>query len=98
MTFGVVQDMPGVSEDEYRRVEKHLGPDRPPGLIAHVSGPSDDGWRIVNVWESAQDYRRFVSERLMRAAGLAAQEDGFDPAKAAGFRVHTVDGDELPFR
>ena len=37
--------MPGVSEDGYRLVERHLGPDRPPGLLAHVAGPVEDGWR-----------------------------------------------------
>jgi hypothetical protein len=97
MAFGVVQDMPGVSEAEYQRVERHLGPDRPPGLLAHVSGPTEEGWRIVNVWEEEAAYRRFISERLMRAAGLAAQEDGFDPSKAARFRVNTVSGADLPF-
>ena len=96
--YGVMQDMSGVSEAEYRLVERNLGPDRPPGLLAHVSGPVEDGWRIVNVWESEDAYRRFVSERLMRAAGIAAQSDGFDPAKAAGFRIVAVSGDELPFR
>jgi hypothetical protein len=33
----------------------------------------------------------------MSAAGLAAQEDGFDASKAAGFRSMTVTGDEMPF-
>jgi hypothetical protein len=39
----------------------------------------------------------YESERLIRAAGLAAQEDGFDPGKAAGFRSVTVDRAEMPF-
>jgi hypothetical protein len=89
--------MPGVSGDEYRMVERNLGPDRPPGLLAHVSGPSEDGWRVINVWDSEESFHRFRSERLMRAAGLAAQEEGFDPGKAAGFRVLTASGDEMPF-
>jgi heme-degrading monooxygenase HmoA len=89
--------MPRVSREEYLLVEQHLGPDRPPGLIAHVSGPTDDGWRVVNVWESEEAFRRFQSERLLRAAGLAAQTEGFDPSKAAGFRVLTVTGEEMPF-
>ena len=97
MMYGVVQDMPGVSEAEYRLVEKHLGPDRPPGLIAHVAGPTDEGWRVINVWQSEAAFRRFQSERLVRAAGLAAQSEGFDPAKAAGFRALTVTGEEMPF-
>ena len=70
-------------------VERHLGPDRPPGLLAHVAGPTEDGWRIINIWQDEAAFRRFQSERLVRAAGLAAQEDGFDPAKAAGFRSMT---------
>ena len=95
--FGVLQEMPGVSEAEYRMVEQHLGPDRPTGLLAHVAGPVDGGWRIVNVWASEGAFRQFQSERLVRAAGLAARNDGFDPGKAAGFKVVTVSGDELPF-
>ncbi|MBB5869836.1 hypothetical protein F4553_003215 [Allocatelliglobosispora scoriae] len=97
MPFAVMQEMPNVSEGEYRLVEQHLGPDRPPGLLAHVSGPSEEGWRIINVWENEAAFRRFQSERLMRAAGLAAQGDGFDASKAAGFRSYTVDGAEMPF-
>jgi hypothetical protein len=97
MPYGVLQEMPGVSEKEYLMVERNLGPDRPAGLIAHVSGPSGDGWRVINIWADEAAFRRFQSERLMRAAGLAARQDGFDPAKAAGFWSMTVDGAEMPF-
>lgn len=97
MPYGVLQEMPGVSEEEYRQVEEHLGPDRPPGLLAHVAGPAEGGWRIINIWESEKAFRRFQSERLIRAAGLAAQSAGFDPGKAAGFRSVSVDGREMPF-
>jgi hypothetical protein len=91
-----MQDMPNVTEAEYRLVEQHLGPDRPAGLVAHVSGPTPEGWRVINVWRGADDFRRFQSERLMRASGLAAQA-GLDPTKAAAFRAYTVLGDELAF-
>lgn len=97
MPFGVMQDMPDVSEAEYLLVEKHLGPDRPPGLLAHVSGPTEEGWRVINVWESQEAFHKFRSERLMRAAGLAAQSDGFDPGKAMRFKVFTASGSEMPF-
>jgi hypothetical protein len=97
MPYGVLQEMPGVTEKEYLLVERNLGPDRPAGLIAHVSGPAADGWRVINIWADEAAFRRFQSERLMRAAGLAAQEDGFDAAKAAGFWSMAVDGAEMPF-
>jgi hypothetical protein len=94
--FGVLQEMPDVTEAEYRLVEENLGPDRPAGLVAHVSGPSAGGWRIINVWRSEEDFKRFQSERLFRAAGLAAQR-GLDASKAARFTSVTVSGQEMPF-
>lgn len=95
--FGVMQEMPGVSEAEYKLVERNLGPDRPAGLVAHAAGPVEGGWRVINVWTDEEAYRRFVSERLVKAAGLAAREPGFDPSKAAGFTTATVTGPEMPF-
>jgi hypothetical protein len=95
--FGVVQDMPAVTAEEYALVEKHLGPDRPPGLVSHVSGPMENGWRIINIWETEDAFRLFQSQRLLRAAGLAAQE-GLDATKAARFSALTVSGSELAFR
>ena len=97
MPYGVMQDMPGIDEQTYGMVEKHLGPDRPTGLLAHVAGPAEHGWRIINIWDSEAAFRRFQSERLMRAAGLAAQQEGFPAHLASGFRVLAVDGKELPF-
>jgi hypothetical protein len=97
MSYGVLQEMPGVTEADYKAVERHLGPDRPQGLLAHVSGPADGGWRVINIWESEAAFQRFRSERLLRAAGLAAQDEGFDPGKAARFTSVSVSGSELPF-
>ena len=97
MPYGVMQDMPDVSEAEYLMVEKHLGPDRPAGLLAHVSGPIEGGWRVINVWENEAAFQRFRSERLLRAAGLAAQNDGFRAELAAGFISSVVTGEEMPF-
>jgi hypothetical protein len=59
----------------------------PPGLILHVAGPTDEGFRIIDVWESEASWQRFRSERLL----------GNDlPAPRARFRalrpVHVVYG------
>jgi hypothetical protein len=97
MVYGAFLEMPGVTEAEYRLVEKHLGPDRPTGLLAHVAGPGEEGWRILNIWESEEAFHRFRSERLVRAAGLAAQDGEFDLNKAAKFQGTFVSGEELPF-
>jgi hypothetical protein len=97
MVFAAFLEMPGVTADEYHRFEKHMGPDRPPGLLAHVSGPTEGGWRIANIWETEEAFHQFRSQRLVRAAGLAAEEGEFDLNKATQFKAEFVSGDELPF-
>ncbi|GHC67933.1 hypothetical protein [Streptomyces cinnamoneus] len=31
------------------------------GLIAHVSGPVEGGWRVTDVWESAEAFESFAA-------------------------------------
>ncbi|MEU4206139.1 hypothetical protein [Streptomyces sp. NPDC045470] len=31
-----------------------------PGLLSHAAGPADGGWRITDVWESAEAYEAFA--------------------------------------
>ena len=47
----------------------------PAGLLYHVAGPTDGGWRVVEVWESQEALDRFFQEKLGQAlqqAGLTA--------------------------
>jgi hypothetical protein len=46
-------DMPGATEDIATQVDDAVGSEPVAGLIAHVSGPARDGWRIIDIWESA---------------------------------------------
>jgi hypothetical protein len=44
----------------------------PAGGIFHAAGPSPNGgWRVLEVWESEEDARRFAQERLMPAFDAA---------------------------
>ena len=36
----------------------------PAGLLLHVAGPTAEGFRMIDVWQSEQDWERFRSERL----------------------------------
>ncbi|MFF4223231.1 hypothetical protein ACX9I7_29695 [Streptomyces sp. L500] len=31
-----------------------------PGLLAHIAGPVDGGWRVVDVWESSEALEAFA--------------------------------------
>ena len=45
-----------------------------PGLLAHAAGQGAKGWRVVDVWESEEAFRRF-GEKLapvLKAVGVEA--------------------------
>ena len=44
------------------------------GLIFHVAGPIEGGWRIVDVWESQEAVNTFFQEQLGPAAQAAGME------------------------
>ena len=67
MAVAMLVDNPEGSQETYDRVRERLGLERPAGGIFHVAGPSPNGgWRVIEVWESEEDAKRFV-ERLRPA-------------------------------
>ena len=68
MAVAMMVDNPEGSQETYERVREQLGLAKPAGGIFHVAGPSPNGgWRVIEVWESEEDARRFVAERLLPA-------------------------------
>ncbi len=66
-TYAYVQDV-AEEWETYERLAAALGDAVPDGLIVHVAGPTDSGFRIIEVWESQEAWERFRSERLRPAA------------------------------
>jgi hypothetical protein len=58
----------------------------PGGLILHVAGPTAEGFRIIDVWESEDAWHRFRAERLAPAiaalGGPARPEPTFRDVQA----------------
>jgi hypothetical protein len=72
MTVAMVVDNPEGSQELYEKVRKQLGLEAPAGGIFHLAGPSPEGgWRVLEVWESEDDARRFREERLLPAFDAA---------------------------
>ena len=72
MAIAVVVDNPEGSQEIYEKVRAQIGLDAPAGGIFHLAGPSPNGgWRVLEVWESEDDARRFREERLMPAFDAA---------------------------
>lgn len=75
MAVAMLMDNPNGSQEIYDRARQELGLDRPIGGILHVAGPSPDGgWRVIEVFDSEEEARRFIQERLgpaLKAAGAS---------------------------
>jgi len=64
MTYAFTQDVP-IDAAMYARIRDGLGEERPPGLIVHLALElPEGGLRYVDVWETEEDCRRFVDDRL----------------------------------
>jgi hypothetical protein len=88
MTVAVLVDNPEGSQEIYEKVRAQLGLDAPAGGIFHLAGPSPNGgWRVLEVWESEEDARRFREERLMPAFDAAGAQRPQSPPEI--WQVHT---------
>jgi hypothetical protein len=70
MTYAYVQDLPGATIEGYDEITAQLGDERPAGLVVHLAGPTDDGIRFIDVWETEDDFKRFLAERLIPATSV----------------------------
>jgi hypothetical protein len=86
MPVVTVLEFPGVTQELYEKAAARLAQsDAPAGILYHACGSTGDGWRIVDVWETAEVFDRFVDERYlpaMRAAG------GSEPVRREVMQTH----------
>ena len=65
----------GMTATQYDGIIKDLeskGAGSPDGRVSHVAAPSSDGWFVVDVWESQEQFDRFGEVLLptLLAAGV----------------------------
>ena len=70
MSYVVVEDV-AASWEQYQRFADALAGPAPAGLVVHAAGPTDEGFRIVAVWESEEAWQRFT-ERVSSAEATSA--------------------------
>ena len=82
MAVGIIFNGVGVSEDQYEQVFKEVAPNRElaPGLLSHHGGPTEDGFCVIETWESQETLQHFVEQQLgpaLAAAGIEGQPKVF---------------------
>jgi quinol monooxygenase YgiN len=87
VAIAMIFDTPGVTQAQYDQVHDAVTPDNrpPPGLLYHVAGPTENGFCVVEVWESQDAASTFFQEKL----GQALQQAGIT-APPRVFHVHNT--------
>ncbi len=88
MAVAILFDISGARRSQYDAVIRKLqdaGEGAPPGRLYHVSGPTQDGWRVVDVWESQEQFERF-GQTLMPFL----EESGFPEFEPEFWPVHNI--------
>jgi hypothetical protein len=89
MAVGVIQDLEGATLEQYDQIlvkmgftpgGKHL-----PGCLFHWATETDDGLRVIDVWESREGFDRFAEEQI----APFSEEVGFpNPPQTTFYEVH----------
>ncbi len=91
MAVLMVHDSPGGTQEQYEQVADRIAEsgkfnflaDWPAeGILSHAAGPTDSGWRVIDVWESEEAFQRFGE-----VIGPVLQEVGF-PGEPKLFPLH----------
>jgi hypothetical protein len=61
--YAFVEDI-AASWEQYERFAAAFEGSPPEGLLLHAAGPTDEGFRIIGVWETEADWDRFRADRL----------------------------------
>lgn len=78
MAIAVMIEIAGATAEQYDAVlaEMKLGTWPPPHNLFHVAGPIDGGWRVVDIWDSAEAFDTFAREQI----GPLTQKHGITAA------------------
>ena len=82
MAVGLIFSGAGVTQAQYDQVRNEVAPGNklPPGMLYHAGGPAQNGWRVVEVWESQEAADRFFREKLgaaLQKANINVQPEFF---------------------
>ena len=90
MAWGFISELP-VTQAQYDEIDAAVEDD-PPGLILHIGSRSPGGMRIIDIWESEADYRRFEQEEIVPALQRMGVPPPPDAPQPVEFEVHKLRG------
>ena len=92
MAVGLRLKFAGGTQEQYQAVHGHMNVqnDPPEGLIFHSAGPIDEGWGVIDFWESRDHFDRFAQSRLMPAVQELGERAMQSPPDIKQFEVFNI--------
>jgi hypothetical protein len=81
MAIVVVNEIPEGDQGFYEEVSSRVLPNDqlPEGCKVHIAGPVGDGWRVITVWDSEEQFQQFRNEKLIPTMQEVGREDMVAP-------------------
>ena len=88
MAIAVLYEIPGMSQAQYDKIIELLqrGGIRAQGRTYHVAGPTEGGFRVLDVFDSQGAFDAFVQEKL----GPIMQEAQVPPPQIQAWPIHNM--------
>jgi quinol monooxygenase YgiN len=88
MAIGFIFNNPRQTQEQYDAAvdQLNLAESLPEGWIFHAAGPTENGWRVVEVWESQEAADAYFQGRL----GQVLQDVGVSLGQPDTFTVYNV--------
>ena len=93
MAFARIALFPGGTEAQHQAIVEALGDAQvdPAGRILFAAGPTDDGWQILQVWESREELDKWVEAHLGNAFARVGSRGYPAPPRITDFELHDLD-------
>jgi hypothetical protein len=91
MSVGIRVKFADMTHEQFDAVNARVDvPSNPqPGLIFHVSGPIEEGWHVIDIWESRATFDTFLQDRVQPAIAASGVEL-HGPPVIQEFAVHEM--------
>jgi hypothetical protein len=92
MPVGLRIKFEGGTQQQYDAIHGRMDVDGnpPEGMIFHAAGPIEDGWGIIDFWQSREAFDRFAAARLQPAIQELGDSTFPGPPDIKEFPVHHI--------
>jgi hypothetical protein len=92
VAIGLRVKFEGGTQEQYEAVNAQAGVEEnlPEGLILHAAGPIEDGWGVIDFWESRGHFDRFFESRIVPAIQELGDRAPQAPPDIKEFPVHNI--------